>query len=149
MRLCIWPYSWAGTSFSRALPSPSQPFQEVINRRRTEEDTPDSNPAEGELSSIHRQLRPQTRVRTRTRMGGKDGRMRSRVQSHLPVFGMIQGQPFLLIPSSSLCHGTWSSCFMILVGYPDFRGHTASRQRRRQGTSQLSSPTCFKRSLPV
>ena len=110
---------------------------------------PDSNPAEGRTVQHPTQLRPQTRVRTRTRMAGKDGRMRWTVQMHFQVFGIIQDQPFLPTPSSSLCLGSWSLCFPISIGCPGSWGPTASRQRRRQGTSQLSSPTCLETGLSV
>lgn len=78
---------------------------------------PDRNPAERRTIQHRHPVRPQTRVRTRTRMGRKDRRIRSRVQPRLQVFGRIQEQSLLLIPSSSLCLGTRSSCFMISVGY--------------------------------
>ena len=47
----------------------------MTNERLTEEDALESNPAVEALSSIHTQVRPQTRVKTRTRMAGKDGRI--------------------------------------------------------------------------
>ena len=121
----------------------------MTNERLTEEDALESNPAVEALSSIHTQVRPQTRVKTRTRMAGKDGKMRWRVQMNFQVFGIIQDQPFLPKLSSSLCLGSWSLCFPISFGCPGSWDLTASRQRRRQGTSQLSSPMCLETGLSV
>ena len=81
---------------------------------------------------------------------GREGRKnKSRVMMHLEVFGIIQDQPFLPKLSSSLCLGSWSLCFPISFGCPGSWGLTASRQRRRQGTSQLSSPMCLETGLSV
>ena len=68
---------------------------------------------------------------------------------HFQVFGIIQDQPFLPTLSSTLCLVSWSLCFPISIGFPGSWGPTVSRQRRRQGTSQLSSPTCLEMGLWV
>ena len=92
---------------------------------------PDRNPAERRTIQHPNPVRPQTRGRTRTRISGKDGRMRWRVQMYFQVFRIIQGQPFLPTPSSSLCLVSWSLCFPISIGCPGSWAPAASRERRR------------------
>ena len=104
----------------------------MTNQRLTEEDALDTNPAMKGLSSIHTQLRPQTRVRTRTRMAEKDGRMRWRVQMHFQVFGIIQDQPFLPSPPplSALALGPCVSQFQLAAlapGVLQLRGREGGR----------------------
>ena len=138
-----------GQASPGSTPLPPKAFPERDQSEANRGGSPSEESSRGSTISIHTQLRPQTRGRTRTRMAGKNGRMRWRVQMYFQVFGIIQDQPFLPTPSSSLCHSSWSLCFSFSIGCPGSWGPTALRQRRRQGTSQLSSPTCLEMGLSV
>ena len=46
-----WPCSWAGSGFSRVLPSPTNSFPKGTNQKLTEEEALDRNPAEEALSA--------------------------------------------------------------------------------------------------
>ena len=82
-------------------------------------------------------------------MGGKDGRMRSRVQMHLQSFGITQDPA--LSAQALLFSLPWLLVLVFhdVIWLPWLLGHAASRQRGWRRTSQLSSPTCFKVDLPV
>ncbi|CAN0303779.1 unnamed protein product [Rangifer tarandus platyrhynchus] len=144
-----WPCSWAGTGFSGVLPSPTNSISRKGPVRTNRGGRPGQESSRGSTISIYTQLRPQTRVRTRPRMGGKDRRMRSRVPMRLQSFGIIQDPalsaqallfslPWLLVP-----------VFHDVTRLPRPPGHAASRRGGRRGTSQLSSRTCFKVDLPA
>ena len=58
--------------------------------------------------------------------------------SALPAQALLLSLPWLLV-----------LVFHDIIQLSWLLGHAASRQRGRRGTSQLSSPTCFKVDLPV
>ena len=104
----------------------------MTNERLTEEDALDTNPAVEALSSIHTQLRPQTRVRTRTRMAGKDGRMRWTVKCIFKCLASSRISPSCPSspPLSSLALGPCVSQFQLAAlapGVLQLRGREGGR----------------------
>ena len=94
----------------------------------------DINPAEGS----HTKLRPQTRVRTRTRMAGKDGRMRWTVKCIFKCLASSRISPSCPSspPLSALALGPCVSQFQLAAlapGVLQLRG-------REGGRGQASSP---------
>lgn len=128
--------------------SQKQPFQEVI-WRLTEEGTHNRNPAEGRTIQHPHPAEAQDKGKDQDTNGREGQKDKSRVMMHLQFFGIIQELALLLEPSSSFWLEFSFSCFMISIGCPGSWGLAALRQRRRQGSSQFSSPTCLEEGLPL
>ena len=144
-----WPCSWAGTGFSGVLPSPTNSLSRKGPIRANRGGRPAQESSRGSTAHVHTQLRPQTRVRTRPRVGGKDRRIISRVQMRLQSFGIIRDPA--LSAQALLFPLPWLLVFVFhdVNRLPRLPGHAASRRGGRRGTSQLSSRTCFKVDPPA
>ena len=128
--------------------SQKQPFQEAT-WRLTEEDTHNRNPAEGSTIQHPYPAEAQDKGQDQDKNGREGQKDKSRVMMHLQFFGIIQELALLLEPSSSFWLEFSFSCFMISIGGPGSWGPATLRQRRRQGSSQFSSPTCLEEGLPL
>ena len=128
--------------------SQKQPFQEAT-WRLTEEDTHNRNPAEGSTIQHPYPAEAQDKGQDQDKNGREGQKDKSRVMMHLQFFGIIQELALLLEPSSSFWLEFSFSCFMISIGGPGSWGPATLRQRRRQGSSQFSSPTCLEEDLPL
>ncbi|CAI9166568.1 unnamed protein product [Rangifer tarandus platyrhynchus] len=126
--------------------SQKQPFQEVT-WRLTEEDTHNRNPSEGSTAQHPHPAEAQDKGQDQDKNGREGQKDKSTVMMHLQFFGLIQELALLLEPSSSFWLEFSFSCFMISIGCPASWGPAALRRRRRQGSSQLSSPTCLEAGL--
>ena len=127
--------------------SQKQPFQEAT-WRLTEEDTRNRNPAEGSTIQHPYPAEAQDKGQDQDKNGREGQKDKSRVMMHLQFFGIIQELALLLEPSSFWLEFSFS-CFMISIGGPGSWGPATLRQRRRQGSSQFSSPTCLEEDLPL
>ena len=110
-----WPCSWAWTGFSGVLPSPTNSLSRKGPIRANRGGRPAQESSRGSTDQVHTQLRPQTRVRTRPRMAGKDQRM-SPVCNAFTIVCRHPGASPSARAHLFLSDLTLFSCLMISIG---------------------------------